>query len=114
MLNSNTYKFNQIFLSQQAKEHYEPWEVSGEKEYATPYLEGDVYLFQKLWKEKEHMKAEIESYDKEWAEMKTDPNTGIEEKRDYALFQRSFRRTYNRLDHLPKTFKPNGSETSDS
>ncbi|KIH55421.1 RNB-like protein, partial [Ancylostoma duodenale] len=39
----------------QAEEHLEPPNESN-KEYEVPYLDGDAYMMQKLWKEKEFMK----------------------------------------------------------
>ncbi|PIO67357.1 hypothetical protein TELCIR_10896 [Teladorsagia circumcincta] len=51
----------------QAEEHLEP-PTEGTKEYEVPYLDGDAYMMQKLWAEKEFMKErdrkDIEAWEK--------------------------------------------------
>uniref|UniRef100_A0A7E4UZU8 Large ribosomal subunit protein uL29m n=1 Tax=Panagrellus redivivus TaxID=6233 RepID=A0A7E4UZU8_PANRE len=40
----------------QATEHLLPADITGEKEYETPYLDESAYVTQKLWAEKQHLK----------------------------------------------------------
>lgn len=48
--------FKCVYASRkQAEEHLEPPNETN-KEYEVPYLDGDAYMMQKLWKEKEFMK----------------------------------------------------------
>lgn len=86
--------------------------MTNEKQYSTPYLEGDVYTMQKLWKEKEKIKGEIESYDEEWRKQRVDPNNRTEEKRNTKLFKRGFPRTYRSLDQIPESYKAHNISNS--
>jgi large subunit ribosomal protein L47 len=79
--------------NKQATEHYEPSEVSGEKEYEVPYLDDDAYLMQKLWNEKMHMKKEIAAHDAYMNAMWHE---------DRMKHGRNLRRTFNRPDHMPQ------------
>uniref|UniRef100_A0A915D9E1 Large ribosomal subunit protein uL29m n=1 Tax=Ditylenchus dipsaci TaxID=166011 RepID=A0A915D9E1_9BILA len=79
---------------EQAQEHYEPAEVTGKKKYEEPYLDDDAYLMQKLWNEKMFMKEEIATHDKYYEKMST---------RDGEKFRLGLRKSFNRLEDMPKT-----------
>ncbi|KAI6172386.1 39S ribosomal protein L47, mitochondrial [Aphelenchoides besseyi] len=78
----------------QATEHYEPAEVTKEKEYEVPYLDDDAYVTQKLWNEKQEMKRRIHEFDE---------YTRINQTKDDIKFKRAMRRKFDRLEHLPNT-----------
>ncbi|KAI1727440.1 mitochondrial 39-S ribosomal protein l47 (MRP-L47) domain-containing protein [Ditylenchus destructor] len=78
---------------QPAKEHYEPAEVTGDKEYEVPYLDDDAYLMQKLWNEKQFLKKEIETHDKYMHKLMTE---------DHVKYRQGLRRRFDRVEHMPK------------
>ncbi|KAH7723095.1 Protein MRPL-47 b [Aphelenchoides avenae] len=79
---------------EQAKEHYEPFEVTGEKQYEVPYLDDEAYRMQKLWLEKQQWKHEMLEWDKYWKLHWA--------KKEHNLYGRSMRVSFNRTDHMPQ------------
>uniref|UniRef100_A0A1I8B3F5 Large ribosomal subunit protein uL29m n=1 Tax=Meloidogyne hapla TaxID=6305 RepID=A0A1I8B3F5_MELHA len=78
-----------------ATEHYGPPEVTGvKKEYETPMLDDKAYLFQKLWKEKEHLKEQFRLQD-EYLLEDPDRSENIE-------LLRGLRRHFDRVEDLPE------------
>uniref|UniRef100_A0A914N194 Large ribosomal subunit protein uL29m n=2 Tax=Meloidogyne TaxID=189290 RepID=A0A914N194_MELIC len=78
-----------------ANEHYGQPEVTGvKKEYEVPMLDDKAYLFQKLWKEKEHLKEQIRLQDEYLLE---DPDRS-----ENPELLRGLRRHFDRVEDLPE------------
>uniref|UniRef100_A0A914MGA8 CDP-diacylglycerol--glycerol-3-phosphate 3-phosphatidyltransferase n=1 Tax=Meloidogyne incognita TaxID=6306 RepID=A0A914MGA8_MELIC len=78
-----------------ANEYYGQPEVTGvKKEYEVPMLDDKAYLFQKLWKEKEHLKEQIRLQDEYLLE---DPDRS-----ENPELLRGLRRHFDRVEDLPE------------
>jgi len=81
----------------QATEHILPHEITGDIEYEVPYLSEEAHITQKLWAEKQHLKAYHKADQEEFKNRLKD--------KDLTKFLRGTRRTFNSVEQLPKYFK---------